>query len=181
MMSCIETRNEFAALWRKTATGERRTELLAHLAGCAKCDRAFRVFALTAPVLHSDAEPSSVVAREHRNVAPGARGQIEIAPGARGQTEIAPVARDHRAFSAFDRPQRFASVARVERGPRRWLAMSSAAAIFMFASSAAYLSMRSSSDTLNDVLSKPEVSASFEAAADPFAAEMPSTESDLAS
>ncbi|MDO8432942.1 MAG: hypothetical protein Q7S58_11095 [Candidatus Binatus sp.] len=153
-MNCFETRNEFPALWRKTASAERRAELLAHLAGCAKCDRAFRAFALTAPVLHSDSEPPAASARS---------------PG------------DRRDFSAFDRPLRFASIPRVEQGPRRWLAMSAAAAIFVFASGAAYLSARSSSDTLNDLLSKPEISATSEAAADPFAPELPSIESDLAS
>lgn len=56
-MNCFEARQEFPALWRNRATGERRAEILAHLKGCAKCDRAFRVFALTAPVLHSESEP----------------------------------------------------------------------------------------------------------------------------
>ncbi|MBV8056011.1 MAG: hypothetical protein JO071_12310 [Deltaproteobacteria bacterium] len=37
--------------------GERQAQLLTHLRGCAICDRSFRVFALTAPVLHSATEP----------------------------------------------------------------------------------------------------------------------------
>ncbi len=153
MMNCFEARQEFPSFWRKTATVERRAELSAHLASCAKCDHAFRVFALTAPVLHSETEPSGVA------------------------TSTA----NHREFSPYDRPRRFAPAARVEAGPRRWLAISAAAAVFLFASSAAYFSERAPSDTLRDVLSKPDVSASYEATADPLAPELPATESDLAS
>jgi hypothetical protein len=35
----------------------RRVELSAHLRECSRCDRSFRVFALSAPVLHSNSEP----------------------------------------------------------------------------------------------------------------------------
>ena len=59
MMNCFEARQDFAALWRRTLANSRRTELLTHLSECHKCDRAFRVFALSAPVLHSGTEPSS--------------------------------------------------------------------------------------------------------------------------
>jgi len=58
-MNCFEARQDFPAFWRRSLESERRAELMAHLKGCAKCDRAFRVFALTAPVLYSDAEPKS--------------------------------------------------------------------------------------------------------------------------
>lgn len=153
MMNCFEARQEFSSFWRKTATVERRAELSAHLAACAKCDHAFRVFALTAPVLHSESEPSGV----------------------------ATPTVNRREFSPFDRPRRFAPVARVEAGPRRWLAISAAAAIFLFASGAAYFSERAPSDSLHDALSRPDVSANFESSADPFAPELPTTESDLAS
>ncbi len=53
MMNCFEARQDFVGFWQRSLDGERRRELLAHLAGCAKCDRAFRAFALTAPMLHS--------------------------------------------------------------------------------------------------------------------------------
>ncbi len=68
-------------MWRKTLTAERRGELLAHLKGCEKCDHAFRVFALTAPVLHG--EMDRYPARESRPA--------------------------RREFSLADRPRRFAS------------------------------------------------------------------------
>jgi len=154
-MNCFEARQEFPGLWRKTATAERRTELLAHLKGCEKCDHAFRVFALTAPVLHGEME------RQAARVSRPAR----------------------REFSLADRPRRFASVSReVSRQPERWLAMSAAAAvIFVFAASTAYLSARTPDESLGEALSVPETSMNSETAGDPLAPEMPMTESDLAS
>jgi hypothetical protein len=52
-MNCFEARQDFVGFWQRALDGERRRELLAHLKGCSKCDRAFRAFALTAPMLHS--------------------------------------------------------------------------------------------------------------------------------
>jgi hypothetical protein len=155
-MNCFEARQEFSALWRKSATAERRAELLAHLKGCGKCDHAFRVFALTAPVLHGEVE------RDTARVSRPAR----------------------REFSLADRPRRFASVSRevaLSRQPNRWLAMSAAAAIFVFASSAAYLSTRTPNESLGEALSTLEASMNSETAGDPLAPEMLMTESDLAS
>src|SRR5690349_8984757 len=56
-MNCFEARNDFVAFWQKTLVGERRAQLLLHLRGCTACDRSFRSFALTAPVLYSASEP----------------------------------------------------------------------------------------------------------------------------
>lgn len=155
-MNCFEARQEFSALWRKTAAAERRAELLAHLKGCEKCDYAFRAFALTAPVLHGE------VGRDAARISRPAR----------------------REFSLADRPRRFASVSRevaLSRQPNRWLAMSAAAAIFVFAASTAYLSTRTPNESLNEALSIPDASMNSETAVDPLAPEMPMTESDLAS
>jgi hypothetical protein len=152
-MNCFEARQEFSALWRKTATAERRAELLAHLKGCEKCDHAFRVFALTAPVLYGEMD------RDAARVSRPAR----------------------REFSLADRPRRFASVSREVSRPNRWMAMSAAAAIFVFASSAAYLSTRTPNESLAEALSIPEASMNSDAASDPLAPEMPMTENDLAS
>jgi hypothetical protein len=55
MMNCFEARQDFVGFWRSALEGERRRELLAHLKGCSKCDRAFRAFALSAPMVHSGA------------------------------------------------------------------------------------------------------------------------------
>jgi predicted anti-sigma-YlaC factor YlaD len=57
-MNCFEARQDFRSFWRKDLAPERRGELVAHLAECSRCDGAFRTFALTAPVLHSEAEPA---------------------------------------------------------------------------------------------------------------------------
>ncbi len=54
-MNCFEARQDFRSFWRKELDAERRAAFIAHLAECAKCDGAFRTFALTAPVFHSEA------------------------------------------------------------------------------------------------------------------------------
>jgi len=57
-MNCFETRQEFRSFWRKELPPGRHAAFIAHLGECHKCDGAFRAFALTAPVLHSNAEPN---------------------------------------------------------------------------------------------------------------------------
>lgn len=52
MMNCFEARPQFVAFWRGTLDTESRGDLIAHLKTCSKCDRAFRQFALSAPMLH---------------------------------------------------------------------------------------------------------------------------------
>ena len=153
-MNCFEARQEFPSLWRKRLTAEQRDELLAHLKGCEKCDHAFRVFALTAPVLHGEMEQQG-----------------------------APVSRPaRREFSLADRPRRFASVTRETARSNRWIPMAAAAAIFVFATSAAYLSVRVPNESIGEELSVPESSMSYQSTTgDPLAPEMPQTESDLAS
>src|SRR5713226_5544398 len=106
MMNCFETRNEFRGLWRKTVGAERYADLMAHLGGCAKCAHAFRVFALTAPVLHSETEP------EGNAIAAAARSN--------GRRESRATGRAH------DRGRSVGGVARVEAGPHRWFAMAAA-------------------------------------------------------
>ncbi|MFZ2061474.1 MAG: hypothetical protein WAU82_10730 [Candidatus Binatus sp.] len=152
-MNCFEARQEFPALWRKTVTADRRNDLLAHLKGCEKCDHAFRVFALTAPVLYGEMEqPASRALRPAR-----------------------------REFSLADRPSRFASASREVSRSNRWLPMAAAAAIFVFATSAAYLSVRTPNDSIGEALSVPESNMTSDTTGDPLAPEMPLTESDLAS
>ena len=57
MINCFEARQEFPAFWRRDLPAGRRVALASHRDGCAKCDRAFRNFAVSAPVLHSVGEP----------------------------------------------------------------------------------------------------------------------------
>lgn len=153
-MNCFESRQEFPALWRNRATGERRAEILAHLKSCAKCDHAFRVFALTAPVLHSESEPAAA---------------MRVSAPAR------------REFSLGDRPRRFAAVTLEPASPRRWVAIAAAAAIFVIAGSVAFYSVDAPGQSFSEELSVPEANDNYQAAADPLAPEMPMTESDLAS
>jgi hypothetical protein len=68
-MNCFEARKEFASFWRRMLTPEERTAFLAHVGRCARCDRAFRVFALTAPVLHGDSASSEPIGVAQASVA----------------------------------------------------------------------------------------------------------------
>ena len=61
-MNCFETRNGFAAFWRKALEPGLRAAFLSHLMECAGCDRAFRVFAMTAPLLYADTIPAQPAA-----------------------------------------------------------------------------------------------------------------------
>ena len=65
-MNCFEARQDFRSFWRKELAPERRAAFIAHLAECAKCDGAFRTFALTAPVFHSEAEPYRLASSSRR-------------------------------------------------------------------------------------------------------------------
>jgi hypothetical protein len=58
-MNCFEARKEFAAFWRRTMPLTERARLVEHLMGCVQCDRSFRVFALSAPVVHSESLPEA--------------------------------------------------------------------------------------------------------------------------
>ena len=75
-MNCFEARQDFRSFWRKELTPERRDAFVAHLADCSKCDGAFRAFALTAPVFHSEAVPVS-----HSEAAPVLHADAESAGG----------------------------------------------------------------------------------------------------
>jgi hypothetical protein len=124
-MNCFESRQNFPGFWRRELSGERRAELNAHLGHCRKCDQAFRVFAITAPVLHSDQAPAP--------------------PGA------AP--REFTLESALRRPQTAARANLGE--PRRWLAMCASALIFIAASTGAYLAVTPPADSLSEALTNP--------------------------
>ncbi|HLK85705.1 MAG TPA: zf-HC2 domain-containing protein [Candidatus Binataceae bacterium] len=61
-MNCFQARQEFIGFWRGELDAERRRALLAHLTQCARCDKAFRAFALTAPLLHARGEAAPAAA-----------------------------------------------------------------------------------------------------------------------
>lgn len=154
MINCFEARQEFPALWRKAATAERRANLLAHLENCGKCDHAFRLFALTAPVLHSERPP----------------GSDSRAAGA-----------PRRDYSPLDRPYRYAASARASSPSRSWIAVGAAAMIFLFSSSAAYYSVKAPSDSLTDEISSSDSGSDSEATSDLFGSEFAPAGNDFAS
>lgn len=69
-MNCFEARKGFAAFWRRTMLLTERVRLVEHLKVCAQCDRSFRLFALSAPVVHSDSRPMAA--------APAARAPLNL-------------------------------------------------------------------------------------------------------
>lgn len=52
-MNCFEARKEFVSFWRRTLDATRRADFLNHLEQCERCDHSFRLFAISAPVIHS--------------------------------------------------------------------------------------------------------------------------------
>jgi hypothetical protein len=52
-MDCLVSRQQFVSYWRRELGPGDQRELLTHLGGCSSCDNAFRLFAVTAPVLYS--------------------------------------------------------------------------------------------------------------------------------
>jgi hypothetical protein len=84
-MNCFEARKEFPSFWRRMMTPEERTAFLGHVGRCARCDRAFRVFALTAPVLHGDS-----ASREPMPAAQASVTEHESSPYARRESAVVP-------------------------------------------------------------------------------------------
>lgn len=126
-MNCFEVRQDFPAFWRRELLEYRRAEMNAHLGQCPKCDAAFRTFAMTAPVLHSEHAP-----------------QASIGTGAQ-QREV-----------ALESAMRPASSARLNYSePRRWLAMCASVIIFVAASTGAYLAVTPPAASLSEALTSP--------------------------
>ena len=123
-MNCFEARQNFPALWKKELGAEARATMLAHLGQCSACDHAFRVFALSAPVLHSATEP----ARTGHRCREGASHGISARRGAGIYREA------HRA--------------------RPWIATYAASVLLMLGAAAAYLSVHEPVQTLSDAISQ---------------------------
>ncbi|HVN63954.1 MAG TPA: hypothetical protein VMT58_04915 [Candidatus Binataceae bacterium] len=153
-MNCFDARREFAALWRAAVSAERKAELLAHLGDCAKCDRAFRLFALTAPALHSEPKPGSPKATADAN------SDFPFGTSAR-RLAAAPVY-----FAA--RP--------------RWMAIAAAIAIFALSSAAVGLAEYAPSPSIADAISSPDSAASApDTAQDPYGVDQSPEVGDFAS
>jgi len=80
-MNCLEARREFAGFWRRSLSEDARGALMTHLWGCDSCDHSFRVFALTAPVLHG-APP------EHRNRSLNVASEARVTATARAAASV---------------------------------------------------------------------------------------------
>jgi hypothetical protein len=150
-MNCFEARQQFRALWRKTAPREMRAALLAHLQSCAKCNHAFRVFAVTAPALHSDSKP----------------------PEYRTTSAV-------REFSPHDRPHRFASLSRSQGGTRQLFVMCAALAIFALSGTVAYWVDRAPDETVADAISDSDSVLSPDYSQDSPGADLSVADNDLA-
>ncbi len=123
-MNCFEVRKGFVAFWRRELAPQQRQELSAHLRGCARCDRSFRLFALTAPVFYSESEPAREVSE----------------PEAR---EFSYAAGTYREVAAPD-------VAAT--GAQAWVAACAALSMVVAAAFAAYLATAVPRQTLDDTL-----------------------------
>jgi hypothetical protein len=157
MMNCFEARQDFVSFWRGALDGERRRELLAHLMGCAKCDRALRTFALTAPMLHSGGaaaeEAASSATQQHAS-----RDVLHIAPQVpRSAPAGTPIDLSGVRSADADRAVeilRRASVYRlVERRPRRaWRDAAAGLSAVAAAVLLAYFSIAAPSQSFDDIL-----------------------------
>jgi anti-sigma factor RsiW len=132
-MNCFEARKEFPSFWRRMLTPEERTAFLAHLGRCARCDRAFRVFALTAPVLHGDSASR----------APMGVGQASVATH-----ESSPYARREPAITS----RRGATVTGSAVVPRASRTVWAAAALAAAALFAIYVAAATPGQTLEDAI-----------------------------
>jgi len=123
-MNCFEARQAFVPFWRRTMPQDDRAAFLAHLRQCPPCDRSFRLFALGAPVLHSDAEP------DHGSPAlPRVGGLHSVAS-----------------------PPSENSTPRTRIAPRAWRTITAACAMAAVAALALYVAAGSPRDTLEEAL-----------------------------
>ncbi|MGA8567745.1 MAG: hypothetical protein WB580_08145 [Candidatus Binataceae bacterium] len=156
MMNCFEARQDFVGFWQSALDGERRRELLAHFKGCSKCDRAFRAFALTAPMLHSGsggaaAEPAiGAAARSMPQSMPQDVPHLDIPINMNGLRSADP----HRAAEILRR----ASVYRLaDRRPSRdWREAAAGLSAVAAAVLLAYFSVAAPSQSFDDALANPD-------------------------
>ncbi len=96
-MNCFEARKEFVAFWRRTLDVARRAEFSNHLERCERCDHSFRLFAISAPVIHSARQPE---AARYATPLTNARPRIVVAPRPLRARRIPPAASPWRAMTA---------------------------------------------------------------------------------
>lgn len=161
-MNCFEARQDFVGFWRRTLDEERRRALLAHLKGCLKCDRAFRAFALTAPMLHSGggatAAEGEIGASAHAAPQDGSPTASDVAPRNSQSTPI-----DMNGVRSADARRaaeilRRASVHRLagQRPLRQWRDAAAGLSAVAAAVLLAYLSVAAPAQSFDDALVSPD-------------------------
>ena len=147
MMNCFETRKEFVSFWRGALDGERRQILLSHLKGCPKCDRAFRAFALTAPMLHARGEAAEAIAGATPDSAPQNIDRLIDMKGTRHANAQRAAEILHRA-SVYRIPQR--------RPMHQWREAAAALSAVAAAVLVIYFSVAAPPMSFDDVLTPPD-------------------------
>jgi len=78
-MNCFEVRKNFVNFWRRELATDQRTTFVTHLRDCTRCDRAFRIFAISAPVLQQDEDRSNLMVPRLYDPAPSVPGSGAVA------------------------------------------------------------------------------------------------------
>ena len=84
-MNCFQTRKEFANFWRERLAPPAADEIANHLECCGLCEHAYRLFALTAPVLHSEPDAVDAMLGKESPSRPGRRRAAVDRSGAVGE------------------------------------------------------------------------------------------------
>lgn len=169
-MNCFATRKEFVPFWRGALGGERRRDFLGHLKKCNKCDRAFRAFSLTAPMLHSGD-------RTVQAEASGPAASAGLAATARRASADAPFAATAARTDAVRSAEilRRASVYRLDdRRPKRtWSSAAAAISAVAAAVLVAYFSVPPQPQTFEQAITSSVAETSAPSDADPLGQQMP--------
>jgi hypothetical protein len=157
-MNCFEARQDFRSFWRKELTAGHRGAFVAHLADCSKCDAAFRTFALTAPVFHSES-----VLLSHSESVPVSHEDAESAGRSIVSAPRMPIA-----------ARREGRVYREVRRAPAWLSIAAVLALFVTGASAAYYAEEETpTETLSEAVHQPSQFVEL------VSADFPETNSDL--
>ena len=170
-MNCFVARKEFVSFWRGALGGERRRDFMMHLKKCKRCDRAFRAFSLTAPMLHSGSR--AVQAGVSRPSAPAAFPAAAHAPtrdmsfsAASGRTDTARSAEILRRASVYRLDDR--------RAKRKWGGAAAAVSAMAAAVLVGYFSIPPQPQTFEQAITSPMPQTSAQSETDPLGQQMPS-------
>jgi hypothetical protein len=158
-MNCFEARPQFVDLWRGTPDAERRAALLAHVKECAKCDRAFRTFALTAPMLHPRCaiEGSQTPTTDRVQTSDGPTRQdnvLRLSAARKARTDAARAAEIMRRAAVYRPGSQSAAVYRPgsQSTARNWGGVAGALSMVAAAVLLAYVSVAGPPQSLSDAL-----------------------------